>query len=348
MKFSLLVISISFCLSLSAQVTLQTGSASYSIPMFSFSDAKSGLGTSVGLNYSSGKGLQVTDIASETGQGWSLLAGGSIIRKQNGEPDDQNSTFFFPAYLYNQPLGYNQSIALYADQTAAAYDYVDNYYPNGFLYTEFPNINFYDGPGQETYASPKELAMSPRFRSAHNKNWKQSRRALADRQQDEFIYNFNGRMGSFVLGKDGTPTVLDQSKLIIEKVTSYNIMDPNLASQYTRISEFTIKDETGTIYKFLWSGRSEVMKVKKKPFNGTLSNPFPDMDTMICEPTGKYTIQEWKLTEIVNPITNEKISFEYETYETDIVSATVPGYQLLEGPSAETYQIYEQLSLIHI
>ena len=123
-----------------SQVNVQTGSASYSIPIFNFSDGKSGLSHNVILAYSSGSGLKVNEFPSNMGQGWDLICGGSIIRKQNGEPDDQNSTTTFPIVGYNNTRVFNQNLAAYTDNyqsfvwTGDCYsrDYVDHYYPNGF------------------------------------------------------------------------------------------------------------------------------------------------------------------------------------------------------------------------
>jgi hypothetical protein len=72
-----------------AQVNLQTGSATFSLPMFNWQDDKSRLNSVVALSYSSGSGLKVNDVASNVGQGWSLVQGGVITRMQVGEPDDQ-------------------------------------------------------------------------------------------------------------------------------------------------------------------------------------------------------------------------------------------------------------------
>src|SRR5260370_6026909 len=72
-----------------AQVNLQTGSGLFSLPMFNWQDDKSRLTSIVELNYSSGNGLRVSDVASNAGQGWSLVAGGVVTRLQVGEPDDQ-------------------------------------------------------------------------------------------------------------------------------------------------------------------------------------------------------------------------------------------------------------------
>ena len=52
-----------------AQVNMQTGSASFSLPVFSWQDNKSRLNTLVGLSYNSGNGLKVGNVASNVGQG---------------------------------------------------------------------------------------------------------------------------------------------------------------------------------------------------------------------------------------------------------------------------------------
>src|SRR5258708_33791770 len=73
----------------SAQVNLQTGSAVFSLPMFNWQDDKSRLNSVVALSYNSGNGVKVNDVASNVGQGWSLVSGGGIARMEAGEPDDQ-------------------------------------------------------------------------------------------------------------------------------------------------------------------------------------------------------------------------------------------------------------------
>src|SRR5258708_32380417 len=75
-----------------AQVNLQTGSAVFSLPMFQWKDDRSRLSSSVALTYSSGNGLKVSDVASDVGQGWNLIAGGAIVRLPVGEPDGQAKT----------------------------------------------------------------------------------------------------------------------------------------------------------------------------------------------------------------------------------------------------------------
>ena len=87
-----------------SQVDLKSGGATFSYPLFNWSDAISNLNMGMDLSYNSRNGLKVDDVASNVGQGWNLNAGGSIIRIQVGQPDDQmlNEDPKIPAgYLYN-------------------------------------------------------------------------------------------------------------------------------------------------------------------------------------------------------------------------------------------------------
>lgn len=337
---SVLIVSVS-----NGQVNLQNGSANYEIPIFSFSDAKSGLGTSIALSYSSGNGLVVSDKAGNAGQNWSIVAGGAIIRKQNGEPDDQNSISIFPTISNGNERGFNNQIAFYDDDYQSwpwpgdpySRYYIDNYFPNGFLYSEFP-LDMVE-PTQNNfplgYLAPRELTLLPRFKNNMDKRWMPSRRALTDRQQDIFLYSFNGVSGEFVIGKDGTPLLINDSKIIITKTTN------DLTSQgiRTRITQFEIKDETGIIYKFGAYELSDITKLIE------LSNEGPAAFKKITtsgEPTGKYTIQKWVLTEIVNPATQEKIIFQYDDYSVDVIANKTPTYQFTEGQQVESVQIHEQ------
>jgi hypothetical protein len=96
-----------------SQVNLPTGSATFSLPMFSWQDDKSRLNSIIELDYNSGTGLKVNDVASDAGEGWNLLQGGVVSRIQVGEPDDQKE------YISVEP------------------EQVEDLkkYPDGFLYT---------------------------------------------------------------------------------------------------------------------------------------------------------------------------------------------------------------------
>ena len=96
-----------------AQVTLPTGSAVFSLPIFDWQDNKSRLKTVVALSYSSGNGLKVDNVASNVGQGWSLVQGG-VMRTKRNKMDDQKAD-----RSGNFPANGDQDITKY---------------PNGYLY----------------------------------------------------------------------------------------------------------------------------------------------------------------------------------------------------------------------
>lgn len=327
-----------------AQVNPQNGSGYYEIPIYSYSDPKSGLSTAVGISYSSGNGLLVSSRAANTGQNWTLMAAGNITRKQNGEPDDQNSTSTFPIMPAGNYRGFSLEQAYYDDNYQSqpvsgdvySRDYIDNYYPNGYIYSEF-GLDMVDANGSNwplnTYA-PRELAMLPRFRSSMDKKFKQSRRALADREQDVFVYNFNDVSGEFVIDKNGDIHLLNEANLKIQKTTA-DLTGQNIR---TRINAFTITDDKGIQYKFSAYELSECLEPEEV---GSYGIPAFTLKIMQGEPTGKYTIQKWLLTEIVNPATLEKIIFNYETFDVDVVYNQTPTYQNSEGQVTESVQIME-------
>ncbi len=319
-----------FNIHVAAQTKLQTGTFNYSIPLTSYSDATSGIAASISLDYSSGNGLKVNSVASNVGTGWFLNAGGSITRIQNGEPDDQSSIPLFPQIPVNNVNHYNQNVALYADATSAAYNYVDNYYPNGYLHTIFPV--FFNG----TYGSPKELAFAPRFKSNMGKQWKMSRRALADRQQDVFAFSFNGRSGSFVIGKDGTIKTIEDSKLKIELIHS------NMTAQdiRTTIKEFTITDETGVMYKFACLELAEVTNFQ---LVGSENGDF-SFRNMNVQGKGKYIVEKWYLTEIKNPFDNRAIDFQYITQATIFTPGRSFSYQTINSLGKDNLTAMQQSS----
>jgi hypothetical protein len=68
-----------------AKVDLFTGVPDVSIPLFNYNNH--GLNLDISVNYFAG-GIKVQEVASEVGLGWSLNAGGIIIRNVRGLPDD--------------------------------------------------------------------------------------------------------------------------------------------------------------------------------------------------------------------------------------------------------------------
>jgi hypothetical protein len=282
-----------------SQVNLQTGAAEYGIPLYSYSDAKNRIGTGVSLVYIAGNGLKVSEIPSSVGTGWDISAGGFIQRMQHGEPDDQK-------------------------RNGGTYSYMDNgtYFPNGYLYSEFdPSLPVDNGAAYTPlFFGELKYLPEPKYQ--------------ADREQDVFLFSFNGRSGEFVIGKNGEIKTLVDSKLKIEKDTA-DMIGNNIR---TKISEFRIIDETGIKYVFRELELGEIIEydnVAKYVYGNTApltpnfgqyyyygngsSPPSISYRTLIKgTATNKFIVTKWCLSEIINPLTNNKIIFNYESYNVDM------------------------------
>lgn len=276
-----------------AQVNLQSGSATFSLPMFNWQDNKSRLNSIVALNYSSGNGLKVNDVASNVGQGWNLLAGGMITRIQAGEPDDQ------PQRMGNGTI---------EDITK---------YPSGYLYD----------PVSASLGAPAALISYPIFKDK-NHIYKQHNEVAADKELDHFAFQFNGRSGIFILNKPnydainntGVGVFLGDSKMKVTFVTQNNMSYAGDGKGIrTTITSFNIQDENGLIYKFTKHELTKVLKtnycdknlniIKQPKFkNNRVYHEVSVDDNSIVNP---YIINGWYLTEIEDALTNRKINFNY-------------------------------------
>lgn len=273
-----------------AQVSLQNGAAVFSLPMFNWQDDKSRLVSVVALSYNSGNGVKVNDVASNVGQGWNLSAGGVIARMQVGEPDDQ------PEY--------------HVGTTETDDDLTK--YPAGFLYHTI----------DPALGCPNSMIKYPIYKDK-NQLYAPHNLEREDKQLDRFSFQFNGKAGMFILdttgGDHGIP--LGDTKM---KITFTR--DPTLISQgiRTTITSFSIQDVDGLIYKFSQHGLTKV-----------LCHEFCDADltTPISQPTFKahgvyyqygfqvgynnkqmvypYIIGSWYLSEIDDPFTGRKVTFNY-------------------------------------
>ncbi|MBS1918294.1 MAG: hypothetical protein JST87_18655 [Bacteroidetes bacterium] len=275
------------------QVNLQTGSAVFSLPMFNWQDDKSRLTSVVALSYNSGNGLRVNDVASNVGQGWSLVAGGVISRMQVGEPDDQ------PAYYTNMSTTQEQDNDL-------------TKYPAGYLYHTIDPAN----------GCPNALTKYPIF-GAKNQLYAPHNLTQEDRELDRFSFQFNGKSGMFVLdttgGDHGIP--LGDTKL---KITFQR--DPTMTNQgiRTTITSFSIQDVDGLIYKFTTHGLTRVLCEEFCDQKVTVPIAQPNFgvgnvyfqagfqigfdNKVVVNP---YIISNWYLSEIDDPLTARKILFSY-------------------------------------
>jgi hypothetical protein len=270
------------------QVQLQTGSGNYTIPMFNWQDDKSNLKTFVSLNYNSGNGVKVGEVASNVGQGWNLINGGVITRMQVGEPDDQ--------YPYNGN-GSPEDISRY---------------PAGYIYAQNPaNLGY-----------PVNITKYPLYRTK-NQQYTQRNDVGEDKQLDYFYFQFNGKSGVFVidtLGEDEGIALNDERiKITFQYNTSLNYLGQSIR---TTIQSFTIQDVDGLKYKFATLGIGKVLKTKYSDRNFAVVNEQPKFknekvyyQTSFHDPNQPshkpWIVNNWYLTEIEDPLTLRKIIFNY-------------------------------------
>ena len=279
----LFLIKVSFCSY--SQVDLPTGSATFSLPIFSWQEDRSRLSSTVSLNYNSGNGLKVSDVASNVGQGWSLLAGGSITRIQAGEPDDQKP------------------------RDGAIDD--ESKSPAGYLYDPRPYYTF------NSMACPGALPRYPLFKDK-NHTYRQHNTVAVDTELDQFVFQFNGRTGVFVLSKflnPGTARVLGDSKLKVWFEQDENLINLGIR---TTIIAFYIQDEFGLKYKFSKHDLTKVLRTRYCNANLTAVLKQPNFknqrvyheaafdNTGIVNP---WVVNGWYLTEIEDVLTHRKINF---------------------------------------
>ncbi|MFT3751283.1 MAG: DUF5977 domain-containing protein [Agriterribacter sp.] len=284
-----------------AQVRLQTGTPDISFPLYQFNDVKNGLSTGISLIYVGGNGIKVNDIASSVGTGWDLLAGGVIVRIQNGEPDDQK---------YDQPSG------ITGDPTdKIVYSPpLNDYYPNGYLYATISPQTVIPGNGA-FYPMMTSQGISSKYKPN-----------FADREQDIFIFQFNGRTGRFVVGKDLSVLLMEDSKLKVE----FTRTDMSAQNIRTRISDFSITDENGT--KYIFSERELTENViYENGYGGFNGGTFGQVGQTMYSTLPVKKVDKWFLKEIVHPFTNKKIVFNYDSYSLNF-----------EGPRTVSHQTSSQ------
>ena len=301
MKFSILFFAglLAFQSSTS-QVSLQTGSPQINIPLYSYNNSNSNLGFSLSLNYSGGNGIKVNDEASEVGLGWTLTTGGQVIRMKNDEADDQVATaapgdLKIKAGIFNAPT------------SPTFYDVLKNAWS-----PTYPDEDAY----KKTYYDPL---------------------VHYDKEHDEFAFSFNGRSGKFILGTDiaHTPLLFENSAIKVRMISGNSIL-----TSIGSIGGFVITDENGIEYKFMNPLYSRVMEYVKScyvkhellnyvlkcddpanpPRNNIPADPAfmseeKQFEIYVPKETAYHIANLWNISEITNPQTNEKITFNYDNLE---------------------------------
>ncbi|TAM94748.1 MAG: hypothetical protein EPN39_16770 [Chitinophagaceae bacterium] len=278
-----------------AQVNLQTGSAVFSLPLFNWQDNESRLNAIIALEYNSGNGLKVDELASDEGQGWDLIAGGVITRLQVGEPDDQKA--------YYKGI---QSNAKEQDGDVTKY-------PAGYLYA----------PVSASMGCPKALTMYPLYKGV-NQIYAQHNIIAEDREPDYFSFQFKGKAGMFILNPStGTGISLGDTKMKITFTTDTTMATGDSNGIRTTITAFTIQDVDGLIYTFSLHGLSRVLQQQFCNREGTRPETQPAfkggytyyrsgfVDPQYVNP---WVINSWYLSSIKDPLTGREVKFSYTSH----------------------------------
>lgn len=301
MRFKLLLpLLLSFSIKGFAQVTMQTGAPAVNIPLIGFQDQASSLDLDVSLSYVGGNGIKIDDKASEVGLGWILNAGGMVNRIRVGEPDDQypitvSDKIHIPAGLFFQPQNPPPS-------TNAKLGWNPTYDERDKIYYD-PNVHY-------------------------------------DREHDQFIYSINGKAGKFVLSQ-GIGGVLEEE---LSGNLIHILTQPLQYDNAGAIYGVEIIDEKGIKYTFKNTVVTDIMHYSKGCYKnkfitntGTGANYIgwqyvaaysprhsyiqdsyymqPDdnnIEIYVPSPVGYKIADAWKISEIENPSTGDKIIFNYE------------------------------------
>lgn len=319
-----------------SQVKLQTGAPEINFPLYSVTDANNRLNAGVSLTYTGGNGINVDDPGSYVGTGWDLNYGGFISRQQVGEPDDQKQTGLFNVFgLGPSVVDPAQSVTTNLVNSGNAFSkYVDKYFPNGYVYSEYsPFDGISDGGAYSYTAQREEQSLQPP-------------KYIADRQIDVFSFNLSGRTGKFLIGRDNNRTLLflnqADAKLKIQIQFDESMLTQGMR---TTIKGFTVTDESGIQYVFQDMELTEVIKYTSTQLynmDGTQAGAYTkNIVALPSDPvwisstsnfnynsfsknffkvykgtrTGQYVCNKWMLTRIVNPLTQKTIEFNYTTEE---------------------------------
>ncbi|WP_261511533.1 DUF5977 domain-containing protein [Chryseobacterium paludis] len=258
-----------------SQVELQTGRPLFNISLFHFDDA-SRLSCDITLNYSGGNGIRVNQTPTTVGLGWELISGGVITRRANGLPDDQ---------------------------TGGIYD--GDRIGTGHITSGLSTLS--PAPLKGAY-----LPLLPNGTDPHY--YKPDSTVLADGEQDNFIFQFGGRSGSFVINREGEIYPLDKTKLRIEKIEK-NLVPDHIV---TRIKSFIITDENGVRYKF---DPGEISNIITYENGNKLMDGTRALITQRYKTSSYSVINSWVLTEISDPFSGSKITFTYSDYNVEYLQS---------------------------
>ncbi|MEL6627463.1 MAG: hypothetical protein AAFQ92_18215 [Bacteroidota bacterium] len=181
-------------------VSYHTGVPNISIPIYTVTEGS--LQVPISLSYHS-SGIQVDEVASWVGLGWSLNAGGVITRMINGTPDEGGflNELPYPRVAVESQSGWMNTYGLHpsmwecGSRPQSVSDYKRGYVADNH-YNSFDQWNIRDIPTCVEWMFD-------------------ANEGYIDTQPDIFNFNFNGYSGKFIFHK-GKPMIIGESDVRIE------------------------------------------------------------------------------------------------------------------------------------
>ncbi len=272
-----------------------SGSTNINIPFYTMSEGL--ISIPIAINYATG-GIQVGEEASTIGLGWSLSAGGAITRVVNGVDDFDsdkgllNTTKVHPDF----PSHLNNPIVIAGFWNSGPFveslDLPGTPKEHNCIFITNGDETFYDLPPKTTYVKDDDF------------------------MHDTFMYNFDGRSGSFVLTKT------DNFAYHLMKTPIKIWYEGSGSGIYSNVV-FKVLTEDGTLYSFKERGVTRI--------------DIGNID---------HFVSEWHLSEILDLYGNKAIfnynsdnyyypfrTFSQAFFATQDVSANVTSYfSEIKGP----------------
>ncbi|HLN95962.1 MAG TPA: DUF6443 domain-containing protein, partial [Flavobacterium sp.] len=263
-------------------VSNYTGVPEVSIPLFSLGTHSKNINLSAALAYHPAS-VAADEIASYTGLGWNLIAGGTISRTVRG----------------------------YADESISAGPKIGIYYEN-----MVNNSNRYH---EIVSYSPPANMQEAQIKSEYL--WDAFEKGKYDTEHDLYQYNFMGKAGRFYVERDSSGTLVpikldDDDVIRIEVDFTFTPGTPYVSYDTYTVNKFVLFDEYG--YRYVFDKKEVTTETTNTQFES--HNPFAS-PTSTLSPSGSYT-SAYQLGAVYDNNSNLLAEFDYYVEQEQIIDVS--------------------------
>jgi len=226
------------------EINLFTGTPNITLPLYSHTVDNYTM--DIGLRYSSSGGVRVSDRSGDTGLGWHLTGGGSIVRTVRGFPDEMRIS----NVTYGNP--YSESPFRYGYFHNTSYGSI-NWSP-----TDWQNIANSNAGNISIYNSVLRSIYGSNIQGPGEENFFYQLKygQISDTEPDIFEFNFNGKSGKFMFNnQNGNITVhqVPWQGLKIEYTLAYShpCCNVNIDKNHNSLPEYQKHQNSPVIVSFI-------------------------------------------------------------------------------------------------